>query len=76
MKRSALAVCALAFAAMAAGPADAAFRVVKWKSGYCEIWNYDVPGKPAGATIMTRAHKSFARTLRSKSYLIRKKYCR
>ncbi len=75
MNRYALVACAFAFAAMATGPADAAFRVVKWKSGYCEIWNYDVPGKPVGATIMTRAHKTFERALKSKIDLIRKKHC-
>lgn len=38
-----LALCAAALALFAAQPAEASFKVIKWNTGWCQIWNNNTP---------------------------------
>ena len=77
MKRSSLVVCAIAiaFAAMAASPAEANFRVVKWPTGMCQVWNYGAGNKPTGARAVSKSYKTMARAMRAQARAQARKRC-
>ena len=75
MKRSSLVVCAIAFAAMAASPAEANFRVVKWPTGMCQVWNYGAGNKPTGARVMSKRFKTMDRAMKAQARATARKRC-
>jgi hypothetical protein len=46
MKRFSMILCAAAVGVVASSPAQASFHVIRWTSGFCQVWNNAVPGKP------------------------------
>jgi hypothetical protein len=46
MKRWTLLLSAAALCLMASNQAQASFQVIRWSSGFCQIWNNDFPGVP------------------------------
>ena len=47
MKLCSFVLCAIAFGVIASAPAKADFSVIRWNSGWCQIWDHAIPpGKP------------------------------
>jgi hypothetical protein len=76
MKRWSLAFCAAA-ALFAASPAQASYRVIKWSTGICQIWDYNLPTRPwpGDYRIMTQPLPTFGAAVRAKERLWRRGQC-
>ena len=73
----AVAAALVAAGLLAAGPAEAAFRVIKWDvTKICQIWDFGV-GRPLPHhyRVMTRPLPSFGAALRAKDRLWHKGRC-
>jgi hypothetical protein len=44
MKRWSVLLSTAALCVMASSQAQASFQVIRWTSGFCQIWNNDLPG--------------------------------
>ncbi len=77
MKRLSLALCAAAVMFAAATPAQAYFQVIRWSSGLCETWNFDLPTRPFpfDYRVMTPPLKTFDLALKAKQVLLAKRQC-
>ena len=76
MKRSSLIVCAIAFAAIVASPAQASFKVVKWVHGGCQVWDNSIPTSYApDGRVVSRNYRTFARAAARHSRLVARKVC-
>ncbi len=75
MIRSTLVLCAIAFVAVAASPANAAYKVVRFPIGICQVWNDAIPNPPIGGTVVSRSYKAAAGADRARARLVRKKRC-
>lgn len=67
----------LASAVLPATAAHAEYRVIKWTSGYCQIWDYGYPTRPfpADYVVMTHKQPTFDRALAVKGWLVGHRYC-
>lgn len=67
----------LSAALTAATPAHAAYRVIKWSTGICQVWNYSLPTRPFPYDYrpITGPLPSFAAATRAKARLWRAGRC-
>jgi hypothetical protein len=68
---------AVALACIAAQPAEASFKVIKWDSGFCQVWNNATPWNagPIGWRTMSRDYQSLRRAIYKRHRLIRAGQC-
>lgn len=71
MIRWSLILCATAAVFAAASPAQAYYGVIRWSSGVCQIWDYNLPTRPFPFDYhqMTRPLPTFAAALAAKDRL-------
>ena len=71
----ALGVAALAL--VAAQPADASFKVIKWNTGYCQVWNNATPWNagPFGWSVASRDYASLGDAVVARHNLVRQGRC-
>jgi len=77
MNRWSLVFCALAFGLVVASPAQASFKVIKWTSGYCQVWDSAIPTHPwpGDWRAVSKSYKTSARAAAKRERLIKKKVC-
>ena len=77
MTRLSLAVCALALATVAASPAQASFKVIKWSSGFCQVWDNGIPTMPFPPDWrrVSRNHKTWTGAYSAKMRLMHRHVC-
>jgi hypothetical protein len=72
MLRRSLILGAVAAALFATGPANAAWRVIKWNiTGVCQVWDFGVDGRPIPFDyhVLTRAMPTMGAALNAKQSL-------
>lgn len=77
MRRWGLIVAAAVVCVTASSQAQAAYTVIKWKSGMCQVWDSRTPWKPwtNDYTAVSRAYKTAARAEARRAKLVAKKKC-
>jgi len=72
MMKLKIAVAAVALAFVAAQPAEASFKVIKWNTGLCQVWNNATPWNagPVGWQTVSRNYRSFWRAAHKRHHLI------
>jgi hypothetical protein len=46
MNRWSLILSVAAICTLASSQAQASYQILRWTSGFCQIWNHAIPGKP------------------------------
>ena len=77
MKRLGLILSAAVICVVASSQAQASYSVIKWKSGFCQVWDNALPTKPSPKDykIVSRPHKTFAGAMNRRMKLVGKKAC-
>ena len=77
MKRWSLILSAAAICVVASSQAQASYQVIRWTSGFCQIWNHSVPTKPFPNDFkaVSRSYKTFDKALAARTKLVGKKAC-
>jgi hypothetical protein len=77
MRRSILILSAAAICVMASGQAEAKYSVIKWKSGFCQVWDSAFPAKPPASEYkaVSRSYKTFDKAMAKRNKLVAKKAC-
>ena len=77
MKRWSLILSAAAICVVASSQAQASWSVIRWKSGFCQVWDNAVPTKPwpKDYKVVSRPHKTFAGAWARRMKLVGKKAC-
>lgn len=77
MKRLGLILSAAVICVAASSQAEAAWTVIKWKSGHCQPWDNASPWKaPKGQyTVVSRKYKTFDKAMARRTKLVAKKAC-
>jgi hypothetical protein len=72
MMKLKFAFAAAALAIVAAQPAEASYKVIKWDTGICQVWDNATPWNagPGGWRTVSRDYKSFHRAMRKRHRLI------
>ncbi|CAL8971400.1 hypothetical protein RHODGE_RHODGE_04145 [Rhodoplanes serenus] len=72
-----IAAATLLAAVAVAEPAHAAYRVIKWSTGICQVWNFGLPTRPFpyDYRVLTGPLPSFAAATRAKTRLFRAGRC-
>jgi hypothetical protein len=77
MKRWSLVLSAAAVCIMASSQAQASFQVVRWSSGFCQIWNNAVPAVPfqRDRKAVSKAYGTFGEAFAARGRLVAAKKC-
>jgi hypothetical protein len=77
MKRWGLILGAAALFVTGASQAEASYRVIRWSSGFCQVWNSSIQGRPfpGDYTVVSRRHRSFRGALNRKMRLVARHRC-
>jgi hypothetical protein len=67
----------VAIFAVTSTAAEARFQVIRWPSGFCQVWNHSIPGKPfpPGWTASRTVHATFHGALNEKLALVSRRQC-
>jgi hypothetical protein len=78
MKRWSLILCAIAFGASISSPAEASFSVIRWTSGFCQIWDNSIPTVPWPGDWLTvsKSYPTLGGAAAAKSRLLSQGKCR
>jgi hypothetical protein len=77
MKRWSVVVAAAAVAVMASSEAKADYQIIRWTSGFCQIWNLSFPMLPFphDYRVISPRYKTFGEALRKQGELVRARKC-
>jgi hypothetical protein len=77
MKRWSLVLSAAAVCIMASSQAQASFQVVRWSSGFCQVWNNAVPAAPfqRDHKAVSKKYKTIGEALAARGRLVAAKNC-
>ena len=77
MKRWSLLLSAAALCIMVSSQAEARFQVVRWSSGFCQVWNTDLPGVPfqRDYKAVSKKYKTIGEALSARGRLVAAKKC-
>ena len=77
MAKVAYLLTAVAVLALGSTSAHAKYQVIRWPSGFCQVWNHSIPGKPfpPGWTASRRVHATFHGALNEKLALVSRRQC-
>jgi hypothetical protein len=77
MKRWSLVLSAAAVCIMASSQAQASFQVVRWTSGFCQIWDNNLPRNPIQRDYkaVSKKYKSFGEAFAARGRLVAAKKC-
>ncbi len=77
MKLLKASICAAVMIGALSAPASASYRVLKWSSGFCQIWDAGIPGTPwpNDWRFISREHRTFGGALRRKMHLVARGEC-
>ena len=77
MKRWTLILSTVAVCIMASSQAQASWSVIRWKSGFCQVWDNAIPTKPwpADYAVVSRPYKTLGKALSKRTRLVGKKAC-
>jgi hypothetical protein len=77
MKRLGLILSAAMICVVASSQAQASWSVIRWKSGFCQVWDNAIPTKPwpNDYKLVSRPHKTFAGAMARRTKLVAKKRC-
>jgi hypothetical protein len=66
-----------AVAALASSQAQAGFQVIRWSSGFCQVWNTGVPGLPfqTDRKAVSKTFKTIGEALDARGKLVAAKKC-
>lgn len=61
----------------ASSQAQASWTVIRWKSGFCQIWDNAIPTKPwtKDYKVVSRPQKTFAKAMAIRTKMVGKKAC-
>ena len=77
MKRWSLILSAAAVCIMASSQAQADFQVVRWTSGFCQIWDTKLPANPIQRDhkAVSKKYKTFGEAFAARGKLVAAKKC-
>ena len=77
MSKLAFVLATAAILAAGSAPADARYQVIKWSSGFCQVWNHGIPGRPFPNDWKPskNIHQTFIAALDEKMALVKKGQC-
>jgi hypothetical protein len=77
MLRLAYPLLAAAVLTVASTPAHARYQVIRWTSGWCQVWNHAIPGRPFPDDWKPskHIHMTFIAALDEKMDLVKRGYC-
>jgi hypothetical protein len=77
MAKVAYVLTAVAVLALGSTSAHAKYQVIRWTSGFCQVWNHSFPGKPFPSDFKAskRVHKTFQGALNEKMALVSRRQC-
>jgi hypothetical protein len=77
MKRLSVIVSLVALSFAASSGAEAQYSIIRWNSGYCQIWDTTTPWKPFPSDYKTgrQTFKSFESATAMRAKLISKRSC-
>lgn len=77
MKRWSFVVAAAAIAVMASSAAKADYQIIRWTSGFCQIWNLSFPTVPfpPDYLVISPRYPTFEQALRKREELVRARKC-
>ncbi|HEY5965462.1 MAG TPA: hypothetical protein VIU42_15710 [Xanthobacteraceae bacterium] len=77
MAKLACLLTAAAIVAFASTSAHAKYQVIRWTSGFCQVWNHSIPGKPFPSDwkASKEVHKTFREALNQKRELVARRQC-
>ena len=77
MKRWSLILSAAAICVVASSQAQASYSVIRWKSGFCQVWDNSFKTKPWSKDyrVVSRTQKTFAAAWARRTKLVSKKAC-
>ena len=77
MKRLLLILCACALVMAASTQAQARYQILRWSSGFCQIWDSSTPWKPFPSDYKTgvRPFRTFEAAAAMRSKLIARRQC-
>lgn len=77
MAKVAYLLTAAAILALGSTSADAKYQVIRWTSGFCQVWNHSIPGKPFPNDFKAskRVHATFQGALSEKTALVAARRC-
>ena len=61
MNRWSLILSVAAICTLASSQAQASYQILRWTSGFCQIWNHAIPGKPLTNDFKARARSTPSR---------------
>jgi hypothetical protein len=66
-----------AIVAFGSTSAHAKYQVIRWTSGFCQVWNHSIPGKPFPNDwkASKEVHKTFRGALNQKRQLMARRQC-
>lgn len=77
MKRLSLILSAAAICLVATSQAQASWSVIRWKSGFCQIWDHAIPTRPwpNDYRVVSRPYKTFGQAWARRTRLVSHKAC-
>ena len=77
MTRLAYLLTAAVILATVSTSAHASYQVIRWSSGFCQVWNHSIPGKPFPSDwkASQKMHKTFRGALDEKMQLVARRQC-
>ena len=77
MKRWSLILSTAAICVVASSQAQASYQVIRWTSGFCQVWNHSIPTKPwpGDYKAVSRSYRTFSPALSAKLKLVGKRVC-
>ena len=77
MKRWSVILSAAAICIAASSQAQASYQVIRWTSGFCQVWNHSIPTKPFPNDFkaVSRQYNTFHRAMAKKLRLVAHHHC-
>jgi hypothetical protein len=77
MKRWSVILAAAAIVMSVSSQAHARFQVIRWTSGFCQVWNHSIPGVPFpnDYRAVTPVFADFHQALAAKTDLVGQRVC-
>jgi hypothetical protein len=77
MKRWSLILSAAAVCMLSSSQAQASYQIIRWTSGFCQIWDQSIPTKPFPNDYKTgrKTYKTFNDALAMRAKLVARRQC-
>jgi len=77
MKRVSLILGVVAISFVASSQTEASYQIIRWPSGFCQIWNNSIPGRPLPNDYKTgrKTFKTFEAATAVRAQLAARRQC-